>query len=59
MWSKSNIFLASAAKLEEECSVMETTRVKSGGWDQCGVFIYTTATHIKVSRCAPLCVRFV
>lgn len=34
-------------KLETLCSIHESTRVKSGAWDDCGVFIYTTATHIK------------
>lgn len=34
-------------KLETLCSIHESTRIKSGAWDDSGVFIYTTATHIK------------
>lgn len=29
------------------CSIQENTRVKSGAWDDSGVFIYTTSNHIK------------
>jgi len=34
-------------KLESLCSINENTRVKSGIWDDNGVFIYTTSNHIK------------
>ena len=34
-------------KLEALCTIHESTRVKSGARDDCAVFIYTTATHIK------------
>ncbi|EPS70817.1 hypothetical protein M569_03938, partial [Genlisea aurea] len=34
-------------KLVHRCTLHETIRVKSGGWDDNGVFIYTTSTHIK------------
>lgn len=34
-------------RLESLCSVHENTRVKSGAWDEGGVFIYTTSNHIK------------
>ena len=34
-------------RLTSTCSVQETSRVKSGAWDDSGVFIYTTASHIK------------
>ncbi|XP_018332981.1 coatomer subunit alpha [Agrilus planipennis] len=34
-------------KLDQLCSVHESTRVKSGAWDDSGVFIYTTSNHIK------------
>lgn len=34
-------------KLEHKCTVHETIRVKSGAWDESGVFIYTTLNHIK------------
>ena len=34
-------------KLEQLCLVHETIKVKSGSWDEKGVFIYTTLNHIK------------
>ncbi|KAG0560938.1 hypothetical protein KC19_9G025800 [Ceratodon purpureus] len=34
-------------KLVHKCTVHETIRVKSGAWDESGVFIYTTLNHIK------------
>ncbi|VFQ69399.1 unnamed protein product [Cuscuta campestris] len=34
-------------KLSQRCTLHETIRVKSGAWDDNGVFIYTTLTHIK------------
>lgn len=34
-------------KLEQLCTVHETIRVKSGAWDENGVFVYTTLNHIK------------
>ena len=34
-------------RLETLCSIHENTRVKSGTWDDNGVFIYTTSNHIK------------
>ncbi|XP_065906077.1 coatomer subunit alpha-like isoform X1 [Dysidea avara] len=34
-------------KLECLCTVHENIRIKSGGWDDNGVFIYTTSNHIK------------
>ncbi|KAK6917887.1 WD40 repeat [Dillenia turbinata] len=34
-------------KLGHQCTLHETIRVKSGGWDDNGVFIYTTLNHIK------------
>ncbi|XP_042063672.1 coatomer subunit alpha-1-like [Salvia splendens] len=33
--------------LVQRCNRHETIRVKSGAWDDNGVFIYTTLTHIK------------
>lgn len=36
-------------KLESLCCIHENTRVKSGAWDDSGVFIYTTSNHIKYS----------
>ncbi|KAL3836986.1 hypothetical protein ACJMK2_022379 [Sinanodonta woodiana] len=34
-------------KLENLCSIHENIRVKSGAWDESGVFVYTTSNHIK------------
>eukprot|EP01116_Phalansterium_solitarium_P014778 TRINITY_DN325_c0_g2_i1.p1 TRINITY_DN325_c0_g2~~TRINITY_DN325_c0_g2_i1.p1 ORF type:complete len:1233 (+),score=516.79 TRINITY_DN325_c0_g2_i1:73-3771(+) len=34
-------------KLEEQCSIRETIRVKSAAWDENGVLIYSTLNHIK------------
>ncbi|CAO1311217.1 unnamed protein product [Diamesa hyperborea] len=34
-------------RLESLCTIQESTRVKSGAWDDSGVFIYTTNNHIK------------
>lgn len=34
-------------KLDTLCSIHENTRVKSGTWDDSGVFVYTTSNHIK------------
>lgn len=33
--------------LTQVCSITETVRVKSGCWDESGVFIYTTLNHVK------------
>lgn len=44
--SKHAIVVASK-KLVHQCTLHETIRVKSGGWDDNGVFIYTTLNHIK------------
>jgi len=44
--SKHAIVLATK-KLVHKCTVHETIRVKSGAWDESGVFIYTTLNHIK------------
>lgn len=34
-------------KLVQLCSIHEIIRIKSGVWDESGVFIYTTLNHIK------------
>jgi len=34
-------------KLEIMCTLQESTHVKSGAWEDSGVFIYTTSNHIK------------
>ncbi|CAI9757967.1 unnamed protein product [Fraxinus pennsylvanica] len=44
--SKHSIVIADK-KLAHCCTLRETIRVKSGAWDDNGVFIYTTLTHIK------------
>ncbi|KAL5713383.1 hypothetical protein ACHQM5_015468 [Ranunculus cassubicifolius] len=44
--SKHTIVIASK-KLVHRCTLHETIRVKSGGWDDNGVFIYTTLNHVK------------
>ena len=46
MLSKHPIVIANR-KLGHACTVHETIRVKSGAWDDRGVFIYTTLNHIK------------
>ena len=46
MLSKHAIVIANR-KLGHACTVHETIRVKSGAWDDAGVFIYTTLNHIK------------
>ncbi|KAK4284774.1 hypothetical protein QN277_001557 [Acacia crassicarpa] len=44
--SKHAIIIANK-RLVHQCTLHETIRVKSGGWDDNGVFIYTTLNHIK------------
>ncbi|XP_059167634.1 coatomer subunit alpha-like [Physella acuta] len=34
-------------KLENLCTIHENIRIKSGSWDESGVFVYTTSNHIK------------
>jgi len=34
-------------KLENLCTIHENVRIKSGAWDDSGVFVYTTSNHIK------------
>lgn len=56
IWSSDMLYVALLAKhsvnictrnMELLCSIHENTRVKSGAWDDSGVFIYTTSNHIK------------
>ncbi|KAK5639332.1 hypothetical protein RI129_011824 [Pyrocoelia pectoralis] len=56
VWSSDMVYLALLSKhsvtvcnrkLEVLCSIHESTRVKSGAWDDGGLFIYTTSNHIK------------
>ncbi|GBG90440.1 hypothetical protein CBR_g50687 [Chara braunii] len=44
--SKHSVIIASK-KLVQKCTIHETIRVKSGAWDDSGVFVYTTLNHIK------------
>ncbi|KAL9229178.1 hypothetical protein vseg_004674 [Gypsophila vaccaria] len=44
--SKHSIIIATKT-LEHRCTLHETIRVKSGAWDDNGVFIYTTLNHMK------------
>jgi len=44
--SKHNITVCNR-KLQQLCQIHESVRVKSGAWDENGVFIYTTSNHIK------------
>ncbi|KAH9291970.1 hypothetical protein KI387_042835, partial [Taxus chinensis] len=44
--SKHAIIIASK-KLSHKCTLHETIRVKSGAWDDNGIFIYSTLNHIK------------
>ena len=34
-------------KLEQLCTIHETIRVKSGAWDEQGIFVYSTLNHLK------------
>jgi coatomer protein complex subunit alpha (xenin) len=34
-------------KLEQLCIIHETVKIKSGAWDDAGVFVYSTLNHIK------------
>jgi len=44
--AKHNIVICNR-KLESLATVHENVRVKSGSWEESGVFIYTTSNHIK------------
>ncbi|CAK8683346.1 unnamed protein product [Clavelina lepadiformis] len=46
--AKHNIAICNR-KLEQLATVHENVRVKSGAWEESGVFIYTTSNHIKYS----------
>ncbi|KAI6182222.1 Coatomer subunit alpha [Aphelenchoides bicaudatus] len=61
LWSKNMEYAALLSKhtltliskrLEILCSVQESTRVKSGAWDENGIFVYTTSNHIKYALTA-------
>ncbi|KAA0033783.1 hypothetical protein IC582_001549 [Cucumis melo] len=42
-----HVIIIASKKLVHQCTLHETIRVKSGAWDDNGVFIYTTLNHIK------------
>ncbi|KAJ3382907.1 hypothetical protein HDU92_004501, partial [Lobulomyces angularis] len=44
--SKHQIVIANR-KLEQSCQIHETIKIKSGAWDEIGIFVYTTLNHIK------------
>ncbi|CAG8565874.1 7824_t:CDS:10 [Paraglomus occultum] len=44
--SKHTITIANK-NLEQSCMLHETIRIKSGAWDDMGIFIYSTLNHIK------------
>ena len=44
--AKHNIAICNK-KLDCLATVHENVRIKSGAWDDSGVFIYTTSNHIK------------
>lgn len=44
--SKHTIVLANR-RLEQSCQIHETIKIKSGAWDESGIFLYTTLNHIK------------
>ncbi|KAG9287253.1 hypothetical protein G9A89_008883 [Geosiphon pyriformis] len=44
--SKHTITIANKT-LEQSCLIHETIRIKSGAWDDAGIFIYSTLNHIK------------
>jgi len=44
--AKHNIMICNR-KMETLCQIHENARIKSGAWEKSGVFVYTTANHIK------------
>lgn len=61
VWSKNMEYAALLSKstltlinkrLDVLCTVQESTSVKSGAWDDNGVFVYTTSNHIKYALTA-------
>lgn len=62
VWSQDSNYVALLAKnavviadrnLKQICQVSETVAVKSGVWDDQGVFVYTTLNHVKYVIPAP------
>ncbi|KAJ3041599.1 hypothetical protein HK097_002233 [Rhizophlyctis rosea] len=46
LFSKHVIIIASKT-LEQNCIIHETIKIKSGAWDDIGIFVYSTLNHIK------------
>ncbi|KAJ3292189.1 hypothetical protein HK104_005514 [Borealophlyctis nickersoniae] len=44
--SKHTIVIANK-QLEQSCLIHETIKIKSGAWDEIGIFVYTTLNHVK------------
>jgi coatomer protein complex subunit alpha (xenin) len=42
-----HVIVIANSKLEQMCSIHETIRIKSGSFDENGVFLYTTLNHMK------------
>ena len=42
-----HVIILANRQLQQQCTVTETVRVKSGAWDKHGVFVYSTLNHIK------------
>jgi coatomer protein complex subunit alpha (xenin) len=42
-----HVIILADKQLQQQCTITETVRVKSGAWDSNGVFVYTTLNHIK------------
>ncbi|KAJ3129796.1 hypothetical protein HK100_008413 [Physocladia obscura] len=46
LFSKNALVIATK-QLEQLCLIHETIRIKSGAWDEMGIFVYSTQNHIK------------
>ncbi len=44
---KSLAIIIANKQLEQLCLIHETIKIKSGAWDELGIFIYTTLNHLK------------
>lgn len=42
-----DVIVIANRKMEQQCIIHETIRIKGGAWDENGIFIYNTLTHIK------------
>eukprot|EP00298_Acanthocystis_sp_HF-20_P017279 c21715_g1_i3.p1 GENE.c21715_g1_i3~~c21715_g1_i3.p1 ORF type:complete len:1077 (-),score=472.35 c21715_g1_i3:10-3240(-) len=42
-----HVLIIANRQLEQQCSIHEPIRIKSGAWDESGVFVYNTLNHIK------------